>query len=96
MAFVDLEKAFERVDRNLLFYKLRALGFGGKIYQAVKSIYQKCTACINVNGYLTDEFSSDFGVRQGDSLSPTFFGLFINDLAQDVKNAGKGVTIKDD
>ena len=96
VAFVDLEKAFDRVDRKLLFYKLRMLGFGGKLYQAVKSIYQQCNARINVNGYLTDEFSSDFGVRQGDCLSPTLFGLFINDLATDIKNSGRGIHINDD
>ena len=93
VAFVDLEKAFDRVDRNLLFFKLRSLGFGGKLYQAIKSIYHTCKARININGYLTTEFSSEFGVRQGDSLSPTLFGLFINDLAHEINTSGHGIKI---
>ena len=96
VAFVDLEKAFDRIDRTLLYYKLRNMGFGGKIYQAVKTIYQKCSARININDYLTNNFSSEFGVRQGDSLSPTLFGLFINDLATDLNNSGNGINIEND
>ena len=96
VAFVDLEKAFDRVDRKLLFYKIRKLGFGGKLYEAIKNIYQQCKARINVSGCLTDEFTTDFGVRQGDCLSPTLFGLFINDLASDIKTSGRGIYINDD
>ena len=42
VAFVDVEEAFDRIDRTLLLYKLRNLGFEGKSYNAIKSIYQKC------------------------------------------------------
>ena len=72
------------------------MGFGGKLYQAIKTLYHKCSARINVNSYLTNNFSSDFGVRQGDSLSPTLFGLFINDLATELNNSGIGISIIND
>jgi hypothetical protein len=96
VAFVDLEKAFDRVDRNLLFFKLRSLGFGGKFYNTIKSIYSSPIASVNVNNFITDSFPSDFGVRQGDPLSPTLFGLFLNDLAIDIKNTGLGIKIQED
>ena len=35
VGFVDYEKAFDRVNRPLLFHKLQKLGFGGKILQSM-------------------------------------------------------------
>ncbi len=63
IAFIDMEKAFDCVDRNLLLYKLLSLGVGGKIYNCLKCIYCNCKAGVNVNGYITDLFSNVFGVR---------------------------------
>ncbi len=39
MAYIDLEKTFDRIDRLLLYYKLRSLGFVGKMYDSIKSLY---------------------------------------------------------
>ncbi len=86
-----MEKAFDCVDRNLLLYKLLSLGVGGKMYNCLKSIYSNCKAGINVNGYITDFFSNVFVVRQGDALSPTLFGLYINDLVKELKEESEGI-----
>ena len=96
VAFVDFEKAFDRIDRQLLFYKLKMFGFGGKVLQSVRSIYSDCKAVLNINGHLTDEFQVKAGVRQGDTLSPTLFGLYINDLAKDLDETGKGIKLQED
>ena len=48
--FVDFEKAFDLVDRDLLFYKLASqFGLGGKIYNAIKSLYDQPTARVKIN-----------------------------------------------
>lgn len=93
--FVDLEKAFDRIDRNILFNKLHNLGFRGKILNCLKNIYSDCKCTVNVNGMLTETFSSHYGVRQGDTLSPTLFNIFINDLISDIKNGSAGVKCGD-
>ncbi len=41
-------------------------------------------------------FTIGSGVRHGDSLSPTLFGLFINDLIKDVKDLKMGIRIRDE
>ena len=92
-AFIDLQKAFDMVDRDLLALKLLKIGITGNFYSAVKALYEKTEVCIRVNGYLTDWFSNILGVRQGDGLSPTLFSLYINDLLTDIKNASCGVDI---
>ena len=95
VAFIDFEKAFDRVDRNLLFYKLNSMGLGGKMLNMIKNIYSNCESCVNLNGYLTNTFPSKYGVQQGDTLSPTLFGLFINDLADDLNASGKGIKLNE-
>ncbi len=47
----------------------------------------------NVNNMLMDWFNTKVGVTQGDSLSPTMFGIFINDIVEDVKSVNKGIEI---
>ncbi len=37
---------------------------------------------------LMDWFNTKAGVKQADSLSPTMFGIFINDIVEDVKSTG--------
>ena len=47
-----MEKAFDRVDRRLLRYKLLSLGFGGKFDDIIKNIYNENRSTVNVNGHM--------------------------------------------
>ena len=63
----------------------------GKIYWAVRSIYNYNESCVKVNTLLSEWFKVSVGVTQGDNLSPSLFGIFVNDLAIEIKNMGLGV-----
>ena len=91
VGFIDLKKAFDCVDRNMLLYKLLKIGVKGKIFKILKNIYDLCFTCINLNGYLTEFFPSKIGVRQGDCLSTTLFLYFINDLIADIRVNSVGI-----
>ena len=95
-AFIDMQKAFDWVDRDLLFYKLLKYNIRGKIYQCIKALYSHPLACIKVNNNMTEWFEIGSGVRQGDSLSPSLFGLFINDLISEIKTLDIGVQVKNE
>ena len=86
-----MQKAFDWVNRDFLWYKLLVHNITGKIYWAVRSIYNYNEFCVKVNTLLSEWFKVSVGVRQGDNLSPTLFGIFINDLAIEIKNMGLGV-----
>ena len=93
-AFIDLQKAFDCVNRDYLYHKLLNVGIEGKTYFAIKNMYSITEACVRINNNVhTPWFQTNFGVRQGDSLSPTLFSLFINDLANDIKESLLGVDI---
>ena len=91
--FVDFEKAFDRVNRHLLWSKLENMGLGGKMLCALKSIYNNVQCCVRINSVCTDFFNVSSGVKQGCLLSPVLFNLFVNDLIYDMRNSGSGVAI---
>ena len=59
-------------------------------------MYQKVESQARVNGVLSDQFDCHLGVRQGESLSPFLFSLFVNDMEQELKDKGiNGISIDD-
>ena len=92
-AFIDLRKAFDVVNRNLLLFKLTQIGIGGNFYFAIKSLYNGNCAHVQVNDYLTEKFPTPNGVRQGDTLSPTLFITYINDLAREINLCDSGIKV---
>ncbi|WP_143558637.1 RNA-directed DNA polymerase, partial [Solemya velum gill symbiont] len=79
-AFIDFRKAYDRIDRGILFRKLGQYGVTGKLLAAIKSIYQDVKSCVRINGLKTDWFDINCGLKQGCLLSPLLFNLYINDL----------------
>ena len=92
-AFLDMQKAFDLVDRDLLKYKLLSIGINGKIFNAIDHLYGKTVSCVKLNQFKTNWFEVNTGVRQGDSLSPTLFNIYINDLIIDLNSMDLGVDI---
>jgi len=78
--FVDFKAAFDRVNRSALFYKLSMCGISSKFLNVIKSMYDRTSARIYIDGKASEPFDTDVGVRQGCVLSPLLFALFLNDL----------------
>ena len=84
--FIDMEKVFDSVDRNLLLYRLLQHNIKGKCYKSIKALLNNTSSCIQlIHGLRTEWFDINAGVRQGDSLSPTLFSLFINDIILEIR-----------
>lgn len=96
VAFIDFKKAYDWVNRNLLFTKLESLGISSKMLNALYSIYNKVQACVKLNGNLTEWFEVTSGLKQGCVLSPLLFNIFINSLVDDVKRLNIGVKLDED
>ena len=81
VCFIDAKKAFDCVNRDLLWYKLLQFGINGKFLDALKSLYEGTECAVKVNDHMTDFFRVRQGVKQGCKISPTIFAMYINDLA---------------
>ena len=71
VAFIDMEKAFDCIIRDMLLYKLLQYDIVGRMYFAIKSLYFGTMAAIQLTCGQTSWFNTAFGVRQGDVLSFT-------------------------
>ena len=85
VAFIDFKKAYDWINRELLFEKLQSIGISSKMLQAICSLYNNVQSCVRVNGNLTDWFEVNQGLKQGCILSPLLFNIFLNDLIDDIK-----------
>ena len=79
-AFIDFRKAYDHINRTLLFLKLQNMGIQGLFYENLKRLHKSTSYMIKVeNGYL-DPIKSDMGLLQGGILSPKLFNLYIDDI----------------
>lgn len=93
LAFVDFSKAFDRVWRNGLLFKLHQIGVRGRMLRMLRGLYTGNKATLRVNGLLTRFFEVSEGVKQGASESPLLFITYVNDLLLELKKARIGVAI---
>ena len=84
-AFVDLEKAFDRVPRDVLWWAMRKVGVEEWIVRIVKAMYIISKSKVCVNGMYSDEFGVEVGVHQGSVLSPLLFVIVMEALSREFR-----------
>ena len=91
VAFMDLEKAYDKVDWRALWEVLQIYGVGGKLLKAVQAFYRNSRACVRVNGRVSEDFEIHVGVRQGCVMSPWLFNVYMDGVMREFKaRVGRG------
>ena len=85
LAFIDLEKAYDRVDRAALWKVMELYGVGEKLRKAVESMYEEGKACVRVCGEETGWFKVDRGLRQGCVMFPWLFNVYMDGVMREFK-----------
>ena len=72
MILIDLQKAFDTINHEILLGKLHAIGFYGKTIAWFKSYLSDRAFLFNINNYFSDLFQTSCGVSQGSILRRFF------------------------
>jgi hypothetical protein len=83
--FVDLEKAYDRVPREELWYCMRKSGVPEKYVRAVQDMYEDCKTVVKCAVGVTEEFKVKVGLHQGSALSPFLFAMIMDRLTDEVR-----------
>ena len=84
--FLDLKRAFETVDRNILMAKLRKMGINDKEDKWMTSYLSDRQQQVIVSDTVSTKIDVNIGLPQGTVLAPLLFILYINDIKSCLKH----------
>ena len=95
LTFLDFEKAFDTINWEVIQDALTTFGLGENFKSWVKIIYNNTEACVTNNGYSSNFFKLERGVRQGCPLSAYLFIMVVELLSHQIRknNLIKGIKI---
>ncbi|KAK3531248.1 hypothetical protein QTP70_015219, partial [Hemibagrus guttatus] len=83
--FVDLEKVYDRVPREELWYCMRKSGVAEKYVRVVQDMYERSRTVVRCAVGQTEEFKVEVGLHQGSALSPFLFAIVMDQLSEEVR-----------
>ena len=88
--FVDLEKAFDRVPREVISWAMRKLGVEEWLVSAVMSMYTSAKTAVRTIYGNSKGFEVKVGMHQGSALSPLLFMFVMEAISREFGVAGHG------
>ena len=82
---IDAEKVFDKIQHPFMIKTLQKAGIEGTYLNIIKTIYDKPTANIILNGEKLKAFPLKSGTGQGWPLSPLLFNIVLEVLATAVR-----------
>ena len=80
LLFIDYKKAFDNIQRQILFNILKSRHISDTLLKAIVDIYTQNKILIKFNKKLSKPVEINKGVRQGCPLSPTLFNIYLDEI----------------
>ncbi|CAF2121924.1 unnamed protein product [Rotaria magnacalcarata] len=84
ICFIDIQKAYDSVNRELLWKICRSYGLTDKTVLMLKLLYKNSKAQVRINDELSDSFDIETGVMQGGIPSPILFNILFDYIMRKV------------
>jgi hypothetical protein len=85
MVFIDLEKAYDRVPRDVLWWTMMKKGVSLKYISIIKDMYEGVVTNVRTCGGVTTNFPITVGLHQGSALSPFLFAIVMDELTRSIQ-----------
>ena len=85
-AFVDLEKAFDRVPREVVRLALRKLGVDEWLIRTVMALYTEACTVVRTDAGLSESFEVKVGLHQGSVLNPLLFAAVMDVVSREARS----------
>lgn len=89
---IDASKAFDKVNRWILFKKLITLTHP-QVWKSLKNYYDNSMAIVQNSNSISSLFRTTIGVKQGGPLSPKLFSIYMEDLIEELERSKCGTEI---
>ena len=84
--YLDVSKAFDKVDIGIICHKLREIGIGGKLVIWLHNFLSNRKQFIIANGMKSSQSDVKSGILQGTVLGPFLFRIIINDINSNINS----------
>jgi hypothetical protein len=85
MIFIVLEKAYDKVPRNVMWWALQKHKVSSKYIILIKDMYDNVVTSVRTNDGDTNDFPINIGLYQGSALSPYLFSLMMDEVTRDIQ-----------
>ena len=85
MILIDLQKAFDTINHDILLKKLSIIGFSDHTVKWFQSYLSNHKFTVNLENSFSEVSSISYGVPQGSILGPLLFLIYVNDMPMAVK-----------
>ena len=85
LVFIDLEKAYDKIPINVMWWSLDNHKVSSKYMTLIKDMYNNVMTSVRTNDDNIDYFPIKIGLHQGPVLSPYLFALVMDEVTRNIQ-----------